>query len=497
VRRRTKQGLALLGGAVIITLAWPGPSGADTSLGGYSGTALADPIHIQIYEPALPLPSSPQIDIGIGYAKAHTDTGPVSRATASYLWPGDVIGDGFNQLVKANPNAKYPVQVNSRYPATSDSPAQNTAQLTQGNGMTTSSNGFVTTASVTGLGVAGPNTDLLSGIGQGLGQLLGKNKPTKQLPPLPVPVSSTLGGLITLQNMHSDSTVDVETKTITSTAHASMTAIKLLAGLITVDGLDVTSQTVSDGSKATATGSVTALQVSIAGQKLGFTDKGVEVAGSTTALPSIPSTVTSLLGQVGIGVSYAPAQRTVQGATGSYQTSGLSISIDTAPLKKALNVGGIVAPLQKLVERIPKLGDNLGPLLGIGPKIVFTLGDVQTNSTAAPAYTGGIGAGGTVGGGSSAGSPGGTLPGGTLNPGTTSGTTPGTPGTIAPVNGSVAPTALNLPGLGKVPRALVLGSLLAAALVGWGMKVAGGFLLAGGRSCAHGLATGVPDLRKG
>lgn len=493
--RRTKQGLALLAGAVTLVLAWPGASTADTSLGGYSGTAEAVGVRVQVFDPVLPLPSNPQVDGSLGYAKSNTDTGPVSRGTASYFWPGDVLGDGFNQLV-GNPNVKYGVQVNSRYPATSDSPAHNTAQITDGNGMYTSSDGFTTNASVTGLGIAGPGVDLLSGIGKGLNQLLGQSKPTKGSPELPVQVSGTLAGLVTFENLHSDSSVVVADKTITSTAHASLSAIKLLGGLITVSGMDITSQSVSNGTKATTTQSMKALELSVAGQNIGITDKGVEVAGSTTLLPSIPAALMSLLDKIGISVQYAPATNTVTGAAGSAGLSGLVLSIDTVPLKKALNLGGIIAPLQQMIEKIPKLGDELGPLLNLGPKIVFKIGDVSSSASAQPAFSGGVGGGtGPVTG---TGGTGGTGPtSGTGGPLGTSGTNPPAQSNGNPSIAPVQSTALHLPGLGGLPRGLIIGLLLAAAAVGWGLQYMGAFLFGAGRNCVHGLSTGVPDLRKG
>jgi hypothetical protein len=339
----------------------------------------------------------------------------------------------------------------------------------------------------------------LSGIGKGLNQLLGQSKPAKGSPELPVQVSGTLAGLVTFENLHSDSNVVVANKTITATAHTSLSAIKLLGGLITISGMDITSQSVSDGAKATTSQSMKALELSVAGQKIGITDKGVEVAGSTTALPAIPATLMSLLDKIGISVQYAPATKTVDGATGSAGLSGLVLSIDTVPLKKALNLGGIIAPLQQMIQKIPKLGDQLGPLLNLGPKIVFKIGDVSSSASAQPPFVGGVGGSGggtgpvsgTVGSGATGptGGTGGPLGSSGTNPPASSGGTP----SIAPVQSA----ALHLPGLGSLPRGLIIGLLLAAAAVGWGLQYMGAFLFGAGRNCVHGLTTGVPDLRKG
>jgi hypothetical protein len=504
MNRRTKQTLALVGAVTAITLMWPGPSSADTSLGGYSGVAQAEALRIQIYEPTIPIPATPQVDGGVAYTKSSTDTGPVSRGTASYLWPGDVIGDGFGQLV-GNDKAQYAIQVNSRYPATAGAPGHNTAQLTDGNGMTTSSDGFNTKASVTGLGVAGPNTDLLGGIGDGLRNLPGMPHPStspKPLPNVPLPVSKTLAGLATVQNVTSNSSVAVGNKSVTSTAQTSMSQVKLLAGLITLDSVTVTATTVSDGKKATTTGSVLAGNVKIAGQDVGLTDKGVSVAGSNTKLPAIPDTVTKLLDQIGISVSYAPVTRSVQGAGGSLATTALVLSIDTQPLKTALNIGGIVGPLQDLLQKIPKIGSQLAPLLGLGPKIVFRIGDVSSSATASPAFNGGgIPGGGNTGGVGGAG--GGTVPGSGSGGGgglPVSGgggvpvNNPQTPGTTQP---STQPAAFSFPKLGTIPRLLILGALALALVGGVLFRLLGGFIFGGARNCAYGLSTGVPDLRKG
>jgi hypothetical protein len=513
IRRRTRY-LSLLGVTVVATLVWPGPASADTSLGGYSGFAQAEPVQIQVYEPVIPIPTTPQIDAGIGYTRSTTDTGPVSRGTASYLWPGDTLGDGFGQLT-GKPAQQYPVQVNSRYPATTDAPAENTAQLTDGNGMTTSSSDSATTATVTGLGIVGPDTNPLGGLGTGLSNLpgLGGAKSTKPLPSLPIPVSATLAKLVTFENVKSESDVVVGKDSITSTARSYVSEVRLLGGLITIDGMNITSSTVSDGTKATTTGHATVGAIKLAGTDLGLDEDGLNLNGTGVKLPVVPAAITDLLEGFGISIKYLQTARTVSGATGSFATSGLAITVDTAPLKNALSV--ITGPLGDLISKIPKLGSQLGPVLGLGPKIVLTFGVAQTSATAAPAYVPGSTPPTTSTGGGSGGAGAGT---GNSTTGTGSGSigtgaglgtgagngNPGVtpdPGNADTGAGDVPlasqPAALHLPPLATVPRLLILGALALATVIGWLLRNAAATLFGAGANCDFGLATGVPDLRKG
>ena len=48
---------------------------------------------------------APQVDVSVGFARASTANGPSSRGVASYLWPGDAVGDGLGVLLNEGPDA--------------------------------------------------------------------------------------------------------------------------------------------------------------------------------------------------------------------------------------------------------------------------------------------------------------------------------------------------------------------------------------------------------
>ena len=501
--------LAGAAATAIAVLAWPGPAAsADTTLGGYTADAQAAVVHLELYEPVIPIPAEPQGDFSLGYTHSQVSAGPSTRATASYLWPGSVIGDGFDQ-VTGRPGTSYPVQANSRFPATSDAPAKNTVQLTDGNGMTTSTDGYDTKAHVAGLGIAGPHTNLLGGLGTGLGKLSGKSSSAPTPPEVPVPVSGTLASLMTADNMTSSTDVVVGDNSVTTTATAAASSISILHGLLGIDGLSVTTSITSDGTKATSTGTVHIGALSIAGVQLGLGDKGALVGkDKSVQLPKLPANLTSALTQLGVTLDVTPVARTVDGATGTYDAQALVVTIDTATLKDALN-----GPLTAIVTLLgPQAKTQLAPLLELKPKLVINIGDVAATTSASPAYvappvvgggntpgTGGVvpgTGGGSLGGtgGFTGGSAGG-VTGGTSGGGTTSGT--GTGGATSTSTTPVAQTGLSLPPLGTVPKMLILGGLVLAAALGWVLQTAGGTLLGGAGPCAFGLSKGIPDLRKG
>ena len=133
--RRTGAAVSRRGGAAIAAVAlgalaapaaWAGPApaprpadgGSPPGLGGWTISASAAPVTMEIYDPKIPIPAQPgkpNLEFDISYTRASYGSGPTGAATASWLWPGDAIAFGLGQLFNS-PNVKYPILTNVQYP---------------------------------------------------------------------------------------------------------------------------------------------------------------------------------------------------------------------------------------------------------------------------------------------------------------------------------------------------------------------------------------------
>src|SRR3546814_8082535 len=74
---------------------------------------------------------------------------------------------------------------------------------------------------------------------------------------------------------------------VTSTARSNLGEIKLLAGIITISGVETTSTSTSDGKTGVNKSKATYGTLSIAGQKFAIGPDGVEATGKTTPIPGL------------------------------------------------------------------------------------------------------------------------------------------------------------------------------------------------------------------
>ncbi|HEY9566074.1 MAG TPA: hypothetical protein VIR30_20115, partial [Nocardioides sp.] len=174
--------------AAVLPLAAQAPAHAEESAayGGFSASADATPVRVEIFEPAIPIPSEPQLEVRLAYTKAEAETGG-GKGRASYLWPGDAIGEGikvfFEQLGLPSDLVAggYPVQVNSGFPSgepkASDEPFPGMVMRTSaGDSQSSASAGFSSDSNVdaqkggeiSGLDNLGPLKDLLAPLLGGL-----------------------------------------------------------------------------------------------------------------------------------------------------------------------------------------------------------------------------------------------------------------------------------------------------------------------------------------
>jgi len=552
VRRGGALVAAVTLGALATPAAWAGPapaprpadSGSSSSLGGWTVSASAAPVTMEIYDPKIPIPAQPgkpNLEFDISYTRAGYGSGPTGAATASFLWPGDAIAFGLGQLFNS-PNVKYPILTNVQYPGASPDatmqpvPGSYMQSHTDANGSTSvSSFGLPLPGTGPSLPGQAPSSAPSSPASSGglLGGLLGGTLPQPQLPDLGSLIRFLTGqsALVDVQGERSQSSATVTNGHAVATAESDAGKLLILGGLIEFDGLKVTSQSTSDGVKGTSTGNVDYGSMSVAGVNFGITANGIQTPFGMVALPQLPDAMNQVLAPLGISVALPAASDVSKDTAGEMFSHGLQITIDTAKLKAMLPLtpvlnqlfaqippsltSGLPAPLPSLIQTLPQLA----------PKIVLTVGSAKSKADASQAIdlSGGASggpttqpsgagtSGGTIGssggtggsdtsggvGGSSGGSVGGTGGvGGSTGGGTTGGTAGGTAGGVKPsppmqnTAAKVTPAAF-----GGLPGQLLVGAAVVACVAAWGLRKYS-TLLFGGAGCEAGHSTGVPDLRE-
>lgn len=448
--------VAFVSGALLVVPAKAGVA----DLGGFTLSAEAAPIAVQIFEPAIPIPAEPQLELNLSYSRAKFSSGPTGRAVSSLAWPGDAVGYGLPELLK-NPDASYPVKVDAAHPS---GPADAKQEIVPGTGMTSHADDKSVEAAAY---IAKP-----------------------ALPLLPVPGVPLPSLLVGVESFTSQSKTTVSGDKATATSYATAGSITLLGGLVKIDGLRADTQAVSDGSSASTTGTVVWKSLTLAGQTIAVNQDGVTLPLGVTALPKLPASLTNAMAGLGLSIDLPKVTKTTQGTAAKVTGQGLTITLDTGVLRSKLGLSQLLDPVLALLPS--DLRTQLTPWLNLAPKFVFILGRATSQATATPAFHADappppVSAPVGGGSGSAAGPAGGS---GAGLGGSTGGAAPGASDAATPVASSRP-----WPAFPGIPWYLFVAGfgLAAATSIGLRRYVA---LMFGAAGCNLGATKGIPNLRE-
>jgi hypothetical protein len=507
-------------GLTAVVLPWGGTAHAEdeAAFSGYSSLATATAVKVEIYEPSIPIPATPEIELHFAYSKAVGDSGS-TKGRASFVWPGDPVGEGLKTIVEQAGlppklgEAGYPLQVNSAYPggpqSQSDEPAPGSIMRTRSeDGSASAKTGFSPDGEVQDPQEGDGGLQLLQQFGQSLlgQQSAATDESEDDTTPNPPAVPDPLSGLVDLGGYLSTSKSVNTGDAVTGTARAALGEVRLLGGLVTLSGLDAESSATSNGTKGVASGDASYGRMTIAGQKFRFGPDGFDADGAPTPIPALPDDPVKALKALGITLTFPKPTYEIKGDSAISTVAALELQIDIAPLAKLLNTSRINDILGPIISKMP---DSAGPLKSIlsalgnlAPRFVVTLATARTSvdtvqgiavpESPVPANPG-TGAGGT-----------GTGPGpatGGVAPPTGDVPTGDVPPAAAPDPGNAATPDLvsstpGLPELFSIPGMLLIAGIAGATLLGSYIRKLGLLALGAGGVCTHGLESGIPDLRK-
>jgi hypothetical protein len=496
--------LLVAGGSGLLAAAFAnGPAAADSSatgsgsssgststtspLGGFTVSALAEALTVQYEQPNFPVPATPSLEFDEGYAATSDNYGPSGSATASTIYPGQVVANAGPELgllvpgVPLPPAPVWPIQAAAEYPqtpntASTDQPGANMDAASSANGNIASST-LGDDAPEAGANGADPSGVAPSGSGN--------------------PAAGT-SAIVGIAGMSATSASSTPSTTANGEASATDSGISILGGLINIGSVTSTATAVSDGTNGKLTGSTVVQNMSIAGEAVTVDANGISAAGQGVPSAIPMSTINTLLSQLGITVSATNATDQVSGPSAGRTLDGLKITINLKTLDSAANSFSTLLP--------PSLTSQLPVALPNDQTFTLDFATVQVNSTASPAFS--AGNSGNTGGGSSASAlstaPGGGSAGfagnsgtagfagssgsGGFSPGSTggSGSGPGGASGGSPLSTASAPASIVGPAFKGVGAALVLLGLLAATALAYAYKRADDASELLGTGCADG-----------
>ncbi len=522
------------------------PASADEGDGppafsGYSTSATSSPVKVEIFEPTIPIPASPQLELMFGYTRIKADSS-TTKGRATFLWPGDPVGEGTKTIVEQAGlppqlgERGYPFQVNSSFPSGAATEKQEpfpgvAMRTTSGDKTAEASIGYSSNCNVAdgessgdsgdgggGGGVPGlpeipglpelPGLDaLLGGLGRqsaSVSRSSDRSRTGASAEPCQIP--DALAAVIDIGGYISDTASDADKSKVTTTSRAALGDVKLIGGLVTMSGITAKVTSASDGKAGTSKGRADYGTMTIAGQTFAFGPEGYVAVGQSGPIPGLPDDPAAALAMLGITITVPqPTYKVVDDkAVGTVE--GLIVTIDMKVLAPVLKQ----IPLREILNAIPfppemkQLKSALDAAGGLSPKYVIHLGyATSTVDTVQPIEvpdsvpdndpggedetTDTTEAGQTAGGGVSGG-------------GASSGLPP-TDTTAAPTDASAgtldnAELTSGLPPLFSIPGLLMALGIGGALLAGNYVRRIGAMVLGGAGACTHGLASGLPDLRK-
>jgi hypothetical protein len=447
-------------------------STTGTALGGYTITSLAEAVTAQYEQPNFPLPATPSLEFDEGYASTEDNSGPTGSATASSLYPGQVVADSGPQLALLAPGVPlppapiWPIQAASEYPETPNSANTDNTGVNMDASSTASGN----TASAT----------------------LGDDNPTAGSsstdPSITAPAGSgnpfaADSSLIGIGALSATSTSQAPSVTATAEASATDTGISILGGFINIGSVTSTATAASNGTTGTLTGSTEVQNMTIAGVPVTVDANGIEADGQAAPLSLPISSINTLLNELGISIALTNATDKTNGPSASRALQGLTFTIDLKTLDNAANQFESLLPSSFTSQLPVALPDDQQLTLELAPVSVSSTASLpftansgntgaiapaaasaSTPSSSSPSLTGDSGSGATFAGNTGSGSYSPSSSGGTP-----SSSTPTSSGST-PAQAAIAPASAVTPAFKGVGAALILLGLLAASTLAYAYK---------------------------